>query len=161
MISSFLLNVFLAVVYVALVGRVTALDFAFGFVIGFVIVVLINRVAGSGRYLGRIFTVLRFGGYFLRVLVKANLQVAWEVVTPGLNFVPRVVRYPVPELTDVQITVLANAITLTPGTLSADFHEPTRTLYVHCMYGRVRAAAVADLDDLKRRLLREVFDESA
>ncbi|MEM7576991.1 MAG: Na+/H+ antiporter subunit E [Planctomycetota bacterium] len=159
MINSFLLNVFLSVVYCALLGRVTFLDFLTGFLIGFVIISLINRVTGGGQYLGRIWAVACFGLYFLAILIKANVQVAWEVITPGLDFQPRVVRYPVPELTDVQITVLANAITLTPGTLSADIDERTRTLYVHCMYGSDRDAAIADLDDLKFRLLREVFDE--
>lgn len=159
MINSFLLNVFLSVVYCALLGRVTFLDFSMGFAIGFVIISLINRVTGDGQYLGRIIAVARFGLYFLAILIKANVQVAWEVITPGLDFRPRVVRYPVPELTDVQITVLANAITLTPGTLSADIDEATRTLYIHCMYGSDRDASIADLDDLKHRLLREVFDE--
>ncbi|MEM1098267.1 MAG: Na+/H+ antiporter subunit E [Planctomycetota bacterium] len=161
MINSFLLNVFLSVVYCALLGRVTFLDFVSGFAIGFVIISLINRVTGNNQYLGRIWSVLRFGTYFLAILVKANAQVAWEVITPGLAFRPRVVRYPVPELDDVQITVLANAITLTPGTLSADIDEASRTLYVHCMWGGDRDEAIADLDNLRDRLLREVFDEPA
>ncbi len=158
MINSFLLNVFLAVVYTALLGRVTFLDFAVGFLIGFGIINLVDRATGSGQYLRRIAELSRFAAYFAAILIKSNLQVAREVLSPGLNFTPRVVRYPVAELTDTQVTVLANAITLTPGTLSADFDETTRTLYIHCMYGKDRAAAIAGLDDFKRRLMREVFD---
>ncbi len=161
MITSFMLNVFLAVVYVALLGRVTFLDFAIGFLISFVVVTIINRVTGGGKYFGRLVAITKFVGYFVVILVKANLQVAWEVITPGFNFTPRILRYPVHGLTDAEVTALASAITLTPGTLSADFDEHTRTLYIHCMYGQDRDAALAELDALRDRLIEEVFDDPA
>ncbi len=161
MISSFMLNLLLAVIYVALLGHVSFLDFAIGFLIGFVIVSLINRVTGSGQYLGRLLAITCFAGHFLVILTKANLQVAWEVITPGFTFTPRIVRYPTGDLNDAKVTALANAITLTPGTLSADFDEHTRTLYIHCMYARDRDAAIAELDDLRDRLIREVFNDPA
>jgi multicomponent Na+:H+ antiporter subunit E len=34
---------------------------------------------------------------------------------------------------DLEITLLANLITLTPGTLSVDVSEDRRTLYVHAL----------------------------
>ena len=166
MLRTFMLNVFLAVVYAGLLGSGEPLDFLIGFVIGFVVIVLANRaVAGGGpTYLGRTLELLRFSGYFLRILVQANLQVAWEVITPGLGARPRIIRYPVGDLSDAEVTTLANAITLTPGTLTVDVAEPRpgdpagHTLYIHCMYAENREAAVAELDALRLRLHREVFD---
>lgn len=158
MIPSFMLNLLLAVVYVALLGEVAFFDFAIGFVIGFVIVSLINRTRDSVSYPGRCLALLRFAGYFLVILTKANLQVAWEIITPGFTFKPRIVRYPVDDLNDIEITTLANAITLTPGTLSADVDDEGKNLYIHCMYAGDRDAAIAELDALRHRLLREVFD---
>ena len=70
---------------------------------------------------------------------------------------PRIIRYPVTGLSHTQMTTLASAITLTPGTLSADVDEAGQTLYIHCMYAHDRDAAVADLDELRDRLMREVF----
>ncbi|MEM6458423.1 MAG: Na+/H+ antiporter subunit E [Planctomycetota bacterium] len=164
MISRFMLNLFLAVVYVMLSGGVTVLSLTTGFVIGMLIVTLLGRAGvlgprqGSRSYLGRIWGLVRFGGYFLYVLVKTNLQVAWEILTPGFSMSPRIIRYPVDGLSDVQTTTLANAITLTPGTLSADISDDGCVLYVHCMYAADRAEAVAGLDEMRRWLMREIFD---
>lgn len=170
MLRTFMLNVFLAVLYTGLVGSAHPLDFAIGFAIGVFVIALGQRVAGPaearGGYLHRIWELLKFSGYFMKILIEANLQVAWEVVTPGMNAAPRFLRYPVGELSDAEVTALANAITLTPGTLSIDLCEPRpgdppgHVLLVHAMYARDRDAAVAELDELKRRMQEEVFDDA-
>jgi multicomponent Na+:H+ antiporter subunit E len=68
-------------------------------------------------------------GPFFVALAKANLDVAYRVITGKIN--PGIVRI-TPELkTDLGITMLANSITLTPGTLSVDIDEDTNDLYVH------------------------------
>ena len=153
----FLLNIVLAVVYLILSGSLSPSNLVVGFVIGFVIVSIYAQVAGQASYAVK---GLRFAGfvwYFIRILIKANLQVAWEVITPGFQMRPRIIRYPVEDLTLVQMTTLANAITLTPGTLSADIDEQARCLYIHCMYAEDRAAVISDLDELKREMLRGIF----
>ncbi|MEM6505352.1 MAG: Na+/H+ antiporter subunit E, partial [Planctomycetota bacterium] len=52
---------------------------------------------------------------------------------------------------------LANAITLTPGTLSADINDAGDTLYIHAMYAEAKKDATRDLDELRDKLLRLVF----
>ncbi|MEM1108389.1 MAG: Na+/H+ antiporter subunit E [Planctomycetota bacterium] len=146
------------VVYVALAGEVNFLTLLTGFVIGLFIVTLIGQATGRGGYLRRMYGACRFGVYFIYILVKANIGVAKEILTPGFGMAPRIIRYSVEGLSDVETTTLANAITLTPGTLSADISDDGDTLYVHCMYARNRDAAVAELDELKAWLMREVFD---
>lgn len=158
MINKFLLNLFLAVVYVALAGDVSFLSLLTGFIIGLLIVTLVARATGQSSYLKRVLGLVRFGAYFIYILVKANYEVAREVLTPGFTMTPRIVRYSVEGLSDVEITTLANAITLTPGTLSADINDEGTLLYIHCMYAEDRDAAVAAIDELKVWLIREVFD---
>ena len=94
----------------------------------------------------------------MTILVKANLEVAWEIITPGFGMEPRILRYSVAGLSDVEVTTLANAITLTPGTLSADLSEDGETLFIHAMYARDRDQALAAVDQLRHWLLREVFN---
>ncbi len=156
MTGYFLLNLFLAALYVAMQGSVTLLDAIAGLVIGGLITGLLARATGGG-YFARLWALIRFTGYFHYILVKANLQVAWEIVTPGFTMTPRIIRYDVAGLTPGQLTALANAITLTPGTLSADVSESGDTLYIHCMYAADRGAAVAEIDALRERLMREVY----
>lgn len=157
MISLFLLNLFLATLYMALLGSVTTLNLAFGLLIGFAITVLVSKLTGDGSYLSRIFRLIAFGWYFIRILVIANLQVAYEVLTPTHHMSPRILRYDVSSLSDVQKTTLANAITLTPGTLTSDISEDGRFLYIHAMYAGDRDQAIAEIDTLRDRILKEVF----
>ncbi|MEX0886102.1 MAG: Na+/H+ antiporter subunit E [Phycisphaeraceae bacterium] len=157
MIWLFFLNIFLAVIYVVLTGHVDAWNFVLGFALGFVIIGLYNRAMGGPSYPGKFLGLVSFAAFFVRILVRANMQVAWEVLTPKHTMMPRIVRYPVQELTDVQITALGNAISLTPGTLTCDVDNERRVLYIHAMYAGDRAAVIRDLDELRDRLVRDVF----
>ncbi len=68
-------------------------------------------------------------GPFFISLAKANFDVAYRVITGKIN--PGIVKIH-PELkTDLGVTMLANSITLTPGTLSVDIDEETKDLYIH------------------------------
>jgi len=66
-------------------------------------------------------------------LVLSSLRVAVDVCRPRLDVCPGVVGIPLRATTDAEITVLANLISLTPGTLSLDVSPDRRTLYVHAM----------------------------
>ena len=157
MTRMFLLNLFLALVYVALVGDPNEMNFLIGFGLGALVVTLYCRAVGTSSYPKKFLRLLRFAWYFGKILVKANLEVAWEIITPGFHMTPRIIRYPVQDLTPVQITTLANAISLTPGTLTTDVDEDGQYLFIHCMYGTDRDETIRSLDELKQRLMEEVF----
>lgn len=70
---------------------------------------------------------------FIRELILSALKVAWLVVQPGIRIRPAIIAHPLTVTTDAQITLLANMITLTPGTLSIDVSDDRRTLYVHAI----------------------------
>ncbi|MFB0556868.1 MAG: Na+/H+ antiporter subunit E [Dehalococcoidia bacterium] len=66
---------------------------------------------------------------FFPAMAKANIDVAYRVITGRIN--PGIVRISPKLKTDAGLTMLANSITLTPGTLSVDVDEETNDLYVH------------------------------
>ena len=66
---------------------------------------------------------------FLLALTKANLDVAFRVITGRIN--PGIVRIRPGLKTNLGRTVLANSITLTPGTLTVDVDEGSGDLLVH------------------------------
>jgi multicomponent Na+:H+ antiporter subunit E len=151
------LNVGLAGIYLVWADERSWLGVLVGIAIGFVVISVYDLSTGLPVYAVRLFRLVRFGAYFLAVLVRANLQIAWEIVTPGFRQTPRILRYPVAHLTAVQKTVFANCITLTPGTLVVDVAPDGGLLYVHCMYAEDRATAITELRKLDERLQREVF----
>jgi len=160
MTTPFLFNLALTLLWMMLNRDTSLLNGILGFVLGAIVVEMGLRAADNGKYISRLWAVLHFAYYFLYILVKANLDVAWEIITPGFHMTPRMIRYDVTGLTPVQVTTLANAITLTPGTLSADINEAGNTLYIHAMYAQKKSDATKDLDELRDKLLKLVFDTS-
>ena len=62
-------------------------------------------------------------------MTKANFDVAYRVITGKIN--PGIVKISPDLKTDLGITMLANSITLTPGTLTVDIDEDKNDLYIH------------------------------
>jgi len=74
------------------------------------------------------FFIYAIGPFFWSML-KANLDVAYRVITGRIN--PGIVEVETDLDNDLGLTLLANSITLTPGTLSVEVDEEKRSLYVH------------------------------
>lgn len=130
----FLSNILLTLVWVALTGSIAFLNFLFGFVISFAILWVITVNRRETKYFKILPKFVAFIFFFLYELVKANLQVAYGVITPKFFMTPGIVRVPLDAKTDIEITLLANLISLTPGTLSLDVSDDRTVLYVHSMY---------------------------
>ena len=77
---------------------------------------------------------IRFLGFYTVELLLANLRVAVDVLTPRLRSNPGIIGIRLCELTDRQLIVLTNLVTMTPGTLSLDLSEDRRVLFVHVMF---------------------------
>ena len=77
----------------------------------------------------RWFTFIGYLFYFFYEMAKANFDVAYRVITGKIN--PGIVKISPDLKTDLGITMLANSITLTPGTLSVDIDEDANDLYIH------------------------------
>lgn len=68
-------------------------------------------------------------GPFFYAMAKANLDVAYRVITGRIN--PGIVKLKPNLKSHLGSTMLANSITLTPGTLTVDVSEDEKDLYVH------------------------------
>lgn len=72
---------------------------------------------------------------FSWMLLTANLSVLGRILSPRLDLHPLVVDVDLPPCSDAVATVVANAITLTPGTLTLDVarHDDGIGLLVHSL----------------------------
>lgn len=142
----FLLNLLLALAWTALTGQFTAFNLIVGFFLAYLILWLVRRQAEERlNYFKKVRQVIGFVGFFIWQLVKANLRVAYEVVTPPHTMIPGIVAVPLDIKSNAEITLLANLITLTPGTLSLDVSTDRRVLYVHAMH-------VTDVEGFRREV---------
>ena len=142
------LSLLLAAVWAALVGAVDTPHLVVGFVIGYGVLWFL-RPWLSGSYHRKLPLLIGFLAFFLKELVQSTLRVAWEVLTPSRKRRPGIIAVPLEAKTDFEITVLANLLTMTPGTLSLDVSDDRRELYVHAMF-------VEDPDELRRQIKDEL-----
>lgn len=77
----------------------------------------------------KLFNILKFIVVFTIALLKSNLDVARRVLSPSLPINPGIVKFKTKLTKNFAKMVLANSITLTPGTLTIDIVDDT--FYVH------------------------------
>jgi multicomponent Na+:H+ antiporter subunit E len=120
-------------------------------------------VTGLERTYFRPVSALVFVVYFVVQLVKASLVVAWEIVTPGLRINRAIIAVPMHTSSAGVVTAVANAVTLTPGTVTIEVVENEvalndgldpgsgsrvdRTLFIHVLH-------FIDVDSVRREVLR-------
>jgi multicomponent Na+:H+ antiporter subunit E len=130
----FFINCFLAFGYVGVQGQFSLAGFWVGFGLGYAALWITQPLYGRSRYFQRAPKTARLAGYFLMELMLSNLRVLWDVVTPGHISRPGIVGVPLRAKSEMEILLVANLISLTPGTLSIDLSEDRRILYVHVMF---------------------------
>lgn len=157
MVKQFLMNLLLSFIWVALTGVLSYSNFVFGFLIGFAILWLMNRTEEDQRYFTRVPKTVYLILYFVYEMLKANVQVAYDMITPNYFFKPGIVRYPLNAKTDLEINLLSTMVSLTPGTLILDISEDKKTLYIHVMYLKDKKAFIKQLKHGVERRLLEVL----
>lgn len=156
------LVVWLTLLWVVLWRDASPANVASGLVIAaMVIVVLPPRRAGARNHTVRPLPLLAFLGYFAWQLLVANLVMAREIVTPRDRVRTGIVAVPVAACSDLVITVVANAITLTPGTLTLEARREPSTLYVHVLHLRDLDQVRRDIRTLQRMVVRAIGSAEA
>ena len=141
----FLSNIILAVLWALLSGDISQYSLMTGFVLGYLVLGMMATQATEKSYFKKVRQTLAFILEFLKELGLSTYRVVYDILTPTHYMKPGVIAFPLEAKTDAEITMLANVITLTPGTLSLDVSEDRKTLYIHAMY-------IDDPDALRREI---------
>jgi len=99
---------------------------------------------------------------FIWELIKANFDVAYRVIHPGLPIKPGIVRLKTKLKSDTGLTFLANSITLTPGTLTVDINKDDGVLYIHWIYvkGSDPETTFKEIGSRFEPMLIKIFEEN-
>ena len=151
--------IILALLWAAMTGTFSGLNLLLGAGIGAVAVLLLRRNFARGRRLRQVRSVTSLALLFLYELGVSAVRVAIVVLTPNMKSVlrPAIIAFPLSVKSDAEITLLANLITLTPGTLSVDVSEDRSLLYVHTLTLSTREALIADIAGGFEAKVREVY----
>jgi len=133
-LERFILNwLFLMIVWVAFTTSFAVAELVTGAIVSMIISLLSIRMFTCCKLSilapKRIFYMIVYFFVFIIALIKANFDVARRVLTPSLPINPGIVKFKTKLKTDYSKMVLANSITLTPGTLSVDIIDDT--FYIH------------------------------
>jgi multicomponent Na+:H+ antiporter subunit E len=134
MMPLLILNIFFAAVFTLLLGSPRISAFFAGFFIGYLILWVSSPLYPDTRYFKKLPRTLNLILYFLKELVISSFRVTWDVITPSHISRPGIIGVPLSAKTDLEIFLVANLLSLTPGTLSVDLSEDKATLFVHVMF---------------------------
>jgi multicomponent Na+:H+ antiporter subunit E len=154
-----LLVIVLALIWLAITGNFSGANLLFGALIAVGAVLLLRDSVAPPRALHRLRRIVSLAWLFLYELNLSAIRVAILVMTPNLKSAlrPAVVAVPLTVTSDAEITLLANLITLTPGTLSIDVSPDRSHLYVHALSVPDPQALIAEIGAGFEARIRKVF----
>ncbi|MET3727708.1 multicomponent Na+:H+ antiporter subunit E [Fictibacillus halophilus] len=147
-----ILNLLIGVIWMFLSESYSFASFIVGFVIGAALLYLLNRFIPDSYYFKHVRAILYLIFLFIKELLLANIEVLKWVYKPRLDFQPGILALPIDVKKNWEITLLANLITLTPGTLSVDVSRDQRYIYIHAI----------DLPDVNETIvsIKESFEKA-
>lgn len=127
-------HLLISVMWMFLSESYTLASFSVGFLVGGVLLILLRKFLPGKLYLIRVFNIIKLLLIFIRELILSNIEIVKLVYKPKPNFEPGIFAYPTDLKSNWELTLLANLITLTPGSLSVAFSEDNKTIFVHAMH---------------------------
>ncbi|CDZ65242.1 MULTISPECIES: Na+/H+ antiporter subunit E [Neorhizobium] len=154
---TYILSLVFAVVWVAVTGSATLHNLIFGFALSTLVLWIVRDEMGARGYWRRLGRILSLLALFLKELALSAWKVAVLVMSPRMDLKPGIFAFPLTVTRDFEITLLANLITLTPGTLSVDVSEDRKTLFVHAIDCSDIEATKRDIANGFERKIMEAF----
>lgn len=146
------INVIIAIMWMFLKETYSFESFIGGYIVGLLLLLLLNRFIPDSFYLRRFFKVIQLILLFIKELISANWDIVKLVYKPKLKVEPGIFALPTELRSNWEITLLANLITLTPGTLTIAVSEDNTHLYIHAM----------DIDDIDESIaeIKNTFEKA-
>lgn len=156
MAGQFLLNLFIAFLYVLLRDEdaIHIDTFLFGFLIGIIIVFMMRRFYGGRFYLHKLFSIIKLLLIFVSEIMQSSVLVIRHILSPKINIEPGIFKYTTVLRGDWQVTILALLLTLTPGSVVMEVTEDGTGFYIHAMdIKRYKGALEASLKRFEKAIL--------
>ena len=161
-LSRFIVNsVFMMLVWIAFTSSFAAHELIIGaltsMIISYLSIRLFTCCTISIFNPVKIFYMIWYLIVFLMALINSNLDVARRVLTPSLPINPGIVKFKTKLTTNYSKMVLANSITLTPGTLTIDIVDDT--FYIHWIDVKTTdpEKAFTDIAEQFEKILLKIF----
>ncbi|WP_438971305.1 Na+/H+ antiporter subunit E [Methylophaga sp.] len=91
-------------------------------------------------------------------IIVANIMVARLILTNQNKLQPGFLYVPLELTSPIAISLLANTISLTPGTVSCDLTDDKKSLLIHALHITDADATVAEIKQSFEKPLKEIFN---
>ncbi|MDC3413309.1 Na+/H+ antiporter subunit E [Aquibacillus sp. 3ASR75-11] len=146
------LNLIIAVMWMFLSESYSFASFFAGYIIGIFLLFLLRRFIPDAFYMKRLTKIISLILLFMKELILSNLEIVKLVYRRNPDIKPGIFALPTELKSNWEITLLANLITLTPGTLTVAVSDDNTVLYIHAM----------DIDDIDEaiRSIKDTFEKA-
>jgi len=156
-----LLTVSLAILWLLLVNQLSAGHVVLGALLGWLIPFATAPFWPEHIRIRHPLALMHYLGIFVIDIVRGSFLVAWLILRGPARLRPAFVRVPLVLRTDLAISLLANTISLTPGTVSAHLAADKRTLIVHTIDTGDADALVAEIKQRYEAPLKKIFEQES
>ncbi|MFG6159314.1 Na+/H+ antiporter subunit E [Halomonas sp. 1390] len=153
-----LLSILLLVVWLLMARSIAPGQILLGGVLALLIPMATYRFWDAQPHVARPWLLLRFVARVLGDILIANIQVAWLIINPRQRMRPAFVVYPLMLEERFTITLLANTISLTPGTVSANLRMDGKSLLIHTLDMEDEDALIETIRERYERPLKEIYE---
>lgn len=126
-----LINLFIAFLWVMLQESWTVLTFLSGYLIGILILFLLDRFLPTKFYVRTLLAVINLILIFMLELAISAIIVLKEILKPKVTITPGIFTLETDLESDLEIILLSLLITLTPGSVVMEITPDKKLLYVH------------------------------
>lgn len=128
-----------------------------GFILATAIPILTRSMLDDHPKLHRPWLAIKYLLVLLKDIAVCNVEVAIQVMGPVSRINPGFIAIPLDITGKFPITLLANTISLTPGTVSAEVSEDLQWLYVHVLNLGDEEAVIRSIKQNYEAPLKEMF----
>lgn len=128
-----LINIFIGVLWMFFNDDWGVLTFFSGYLFGLIVLFVLRRFMATEYYPLTLYAVLRLFLIFIYELFTSSILVIRKIIRPRINIKPGIYTLETSLQGDIEVTLLALLITLTPGSVVMEISSDNKILYVHAM----------------------------
>jgi multicomponent Na+:H+ antiporter subunit E len=152
MARQLLLNLLLAFIWMFLHNSWDPASFLIGYLLGLAMLYLLRRFLPNTFYFSKVLATVSLVLLFLKELLLSGISVIKLLLNPKMEFRPGIFAFHTQLKSNIEITLLANLITLTPGTLTIEVSTEGNVLYIHAM-------DISDVEEVSDQI-RNTFEKA-
>lgn len=151
-----IVNLLIAFTWMFLHNAWDTANFIVGYIVGLAIIWVMRRFFPTNFYFRNVVSIVKLILLFFKELFLSNIAVLKVVLSPKMTMQPAIFALPIQVKKNWEITILANLITLTPGTLVVSVSDDNSHLFIHAMDSPDIEEAVNDIKNSFEKAIMEV-----